>query len=462
MSHPSVAFAADIDVMIAGPVHHRLPRQSKLTGLTPFRDGDGLLRVGGRLANASIPFDQRHPIILPGESPLVRNLIRHQHLRLYHGTIQTTTQALREQFWILNGRNAIRSTIHKCVICFRQRGQILQQQMAALVPSRVNMARPFDHVSLDYCGPFEVKRFPGRCKTLIKAYVAIFICMATRAVHFEVVVGLTSDAFIDAYQRMAARRGHCKSITTDNATTFKGAKRNLEQVLEIYKQSATNREFATRGIEWRFIMPRAPSQGGSHEAAVKLFKHHMKRCVRSNTLSVEEFRSFTTRVEPCVNSRPLGVLRDEASDDLVLTPAHFLIHGPFENVAVDPPAEEKSSYSSQWRRLQFLHQNFWRRWQCDYVNSLANRHKWKRAEENLAVHDIVLLRDENTPPNQWRMARVIETHPGDDGLVRNVTLQRGKDQLKRAVQGLSRLPIENENNEVACRHDGSANDENEP
>lgn len=450
------AFAAEFGILSCSSGRIALPKRSRLTGLSPFMDEDGLLRVGGRLTNAPIPYNQRHPVILPGDVHLVRNLIRHRHLQLYHGGIQTTTQLLRDRFWIIGGRNAIRAVIHRCIECFRQRGQSASQQMVPLVPSRVTTSRPFSHISLDYCGPFEVKRSPGRCKTLVKIYVAVFICMATRAIHLQVVEDLTTAAFIDAYLQMAARRGHSTSITSDNAKCFIGAKRKFDEVLKIFRESSVHRTFATRGIEWHFIMPRSPAQGGSHEAAVKLFKHHLKRCVQESTLSVTEFSSLVTRIEGCINSRPLCALREAASDELILTPAHFLIHGPSENVAVEEPLDENMSLSTRWRRLQMLHQHFWRRWRLDYINSLANRKKWKEPQNNIAIGDIVLMTVDNVPPNQWPMGKVIEVHPGADGLVRNVTIKYLDKTFQRAVQRICRLPLEDQNNPVVCRQDGAA------
>lgn len=41
-----------------------LPKISKLLQLDPTIDDSGILRVGGRLTNASIPFESKHPIIL--------------------------------------------------------------------------------------------------------------------------------------------------------------------------------------------------------------------------------------------------------------------------------------------------------------------------------------------------------------------------------------------------------------
>ena len=96
--------------------------------------------------------------------------------------------------------------------------------------------------------------------------------MATRTIHLKLVLDLTTDAFIDAYERFAARRGHCRSIRSDNAKTYVGAKNKLDHVLEVWNRCAHASVMVSRGIDWHFIMPRPPSQGGSHDVAVKLFK----------------------------------------------------------------------------------------------------------------------------------------------------------------------------------------------
>lgn len=111
--------------------------------------------------------------------------------------------------------------------------------MAPLVNSRVQpVERAFTNISVDYCGPFEVLRNSGRCNVKIKVWVAVFFCMATRAIHLQVVADLTTNAFIDAYMQMAARRGHCASICSDNAKCFVGAQRNMDGILHIFRDSA--------------------------------------------------------------------------------------------------------------------------------------------------------------------------------------------------------------------------------
>jgi hypothetical protein len=59
-------------------------------------------------------------------------------------------------------------------------------------------------VGIDYVGPYRVANSP-RSKIRTKCYVEIFICLATKAVHLEVVSNLTAEAFKAALRRFTAR-----------------------------------------------------------------------------------------------------------------------------------------------------------------------------------------------------------------------------------------------------------------
>lgn len=436
------AFSAELKACERG---RNLPKKSRLSGMMPFVGEDGLLRVGGRLQNAKIPYQAQHPIIVPGDDILSEMLLRWYHMISMHGGPALMTRILRTRLWMTGGRDVIRRFVQRCVICARHRAETLTQQMAPLDARRVNFEYPFAHVSVDYCGHFDVRRYSGKCNSTQMCYVAVFVCLATRAIHLEVVEDLTTDAFLDAYQRFASRRGHCRSITSDNATNFVGAKRHLYNVVNDWRKCANNALFTTRGIEWRFIMPKAPSQGGNHESAVKLFKHHLRRMVGSNFLSINEFRSLTIRIEACLNSRPLEVQSQDPNEHTVITPAHFLIGREFENVAVDPIMDDSAigSYAVRWRKVQQLHQHFWRQWQRGYLNALQSRNKWREPQNNLAIGDVVLIKEDRQPPQQWLLGRVNAVHPGKDGLVRNVTLRSAGKIFQRAAQGLVKLPVGN-------------------
>lgn len=95
------------------------PERSKLLALKPFMDEDGLLRVGGRLSNATIPYDTKHPLIVPPGSRMCELIIADAHFQTFHGAISVMMQYIRATYWIPRLRNELRSYVHKCSTCAR-------------------------------------------------------------------------------------------------------------------------------------------------------------------------------------------------------------------------------------------------------------------------------------------------------------------------------------------------------
>ena len=62
----------------------KLKQTSSLFRLDPFLDEKGVLRVGGRLQNAALAYEVKHPIIIPKKSHLTELLIRHYHNQEQH------------------------------------------------------------------------------------------------------------------------------------------------------------------------------------------------------------------------------------------------------------------------------------------------------------------------------------------------------------------------------------------
>lgn len=105
--------------------------------------------------------------------------------------------------------------------------------MGQLPSARVQPGRAFTHTSVDYLGPILVKRYnAARAKIVDKGYIAVFVCMKTRAIHLELVSSLTTEAFLAAYGRFTHRRGKVEEMCSDNATTFQGASNEMEKVHE--------------------------------------------------------------------------------------------------------------------------------------------------------------------------------------------------------------------------------------
>ena len=98
----------------------------------------------------------------------------------------------------------------------------------------------------------------------MKGCIAIFICIATRAVHIEVVEDYTSEAFIAAFHRFTTRRGFCKELYSDQGTNFVGADAQLKQMIVASSSYSTQivKSLAQEGTTWLFNPPSAPHFGG--------------------------------------------------------------------------------------------------------------------------------------------------------------------------------------------------------
>lgn len=109
---------AFLDEMECIKLNKRLSKESKITNLDPFMDDHGLLRVGGRLRNARLPADERHPVIIPGKHHISLLLVRHFHKQTKHQGRHFTSGAVRSAgYWIIGEKRLVSSVLQKCVVC---------------------------------------------------------------------------------------------------------------------------------------------------------------------------------------------------------------------------------------------------------------------------------------------------------------------------------------------------------
>lgn len=432
-------FAQDFDYLNR---HNKVHSRSKILNLKPIRDINGILRVGGRLSNAQINHNMKHPIILPHNHRLTILLIKEAHELTFHGGARLTLSYLRHKYWIIGGYMATKKYIRRCVQCKKQEPMIQSQLMGDLPEARVNPECAFHHCGVDYTGFIDVKANRGRGIKTCKGYIAIFICMVTKAVHIELVSDLTSSAFLAALQRMAARRGVPRHLYSDNGTNFVGANRMLHEEFQCLLQLHSNSDFLSEitemGIEWHFNAPSWPNAGGLWERAVRSLKYHLKRVIGHQKLTYEEYTTLLSKVEACLNSRPLCALTEDPEDLDFLTPAHFLTGRPGLTII-----ETAQDARTRWNLTTKLFQDLWKRWKTEYLTTLSARSKWKDAKSNIEIGDLVVIHEENIPPGRWAMGRVIERHPGNDGLIRVVTLKTLNGIIKRPIVKLSVLPVNN-------------------
>lgn len=420
----------------------QVPRRSSLFHLAPFLGPSKLIRVDGRLTNAEIPYDQKHPILLPKGHPVTNLVFLDAHKQTLHAGPSHLLAAVRRRYWPIDGRNKARSVIKECITCVRYRPTLAQQMMADLPSVRVNQERVFRNVGIDYCGPFHIKG--RRNQPPIKCYICIFVCMATKAAHLELVTDLTTEAFIAALKRFWAKRGYPQNIYCDNATNFVGADRELQRLqrqFETQQHKSAIVDVSTRlGIQFHFIPPRSPSFGGLWEACVKSTKAVLLKVTMDLALTYEEMLTTVAQVEACLNSRPLTPLSNDPNDLAPLTPGHFIIGGPLEAIPEPNLQNIPCNRLSRWQRMQRVVQDFWSRWQKEYLPTLQKRYKWPGPQPNLSVGDMVLLQDDNLPPYKWPIARVIKTIPGADGKIRVVDVLTDENTYRRGIHRLCPLP----------------------
>ncbi|XP_058839748.1 uncharacterized protein LOC131695296 [Topomyia yanbarensis] len=411
------SFAAEITALQKGkPVSS----SSEIVQIHPILV-EGLLRVGGRLRHAPIPISRKHPFVLSQHHPLSKLIVVHYHLKHFHAGSQLLIASVREN-----------------------RPRVLEQLMADLPSERVTPAHPFLKVGVDYCGPFQVI-YPIRRSAPRKYFVAIFVCLATKAVHLELVGDLTSAAFLAAFKRFVARRGIPALVMCDNALNFVGAKRELDELVQLFNSEQFQQSVA-RGaqhdrIDFRFIPPRSPNFGGLWEAAVKSFKGHFKCTIGNRVLQHDEMQTVVAQIEATLNSRPLTPISNDTSDFEALTPGHFLIQRPLTAVSEPSLEDVPENRLTIWQRSQDVVQRIWKKWSTQYLSDLHNRTKWTRQRDNIFVGTMVLIKDDNLPPLKWRLGRVSNIVSGADGNIRVVAIRTKDGLYERGISKVCVLPI---------------------
>lgn len=438
------AFPREIRMLKA---NQDLKTNSNILSLNPFLDADGILRVGGRIKNSCYSFDKKFPALLPKDHIFTNLVFEYFHEKLLHCGAQQLLACIREQFWPISGRNLAKHVVHNCIKCFKTKPRSYNPLMGDLPQKRLQSNTPvFSNVGIDYAGPILIKDRKTRGAKLIKAYICIFVCLVTKAIHLELVTDLTTDAFIAVLKRFISRRGKPATISSDNAKYFIGAANQIRDLYKFLKSNETQNKIidflSDQNVRWDFIIPLAPHQGGMWEGGVKSTKLHLKKVLGNTSLNYEDFQTLLTQIEATLNSRPLSPISTDPEDLNPLTPGHFIIGRPLCALPEPSYVDVPENHCSRYQHIQRLIQMFWKRWSKEVIPELQKRTKWFRHLPNLLhIDSVVLLQDDNLPPLQWCLGRVTEIHHSSDNIPRSATVITSSGKLlKRTVHKLCVLP----------------------
>ena len=230
-----------------------LPSKDKLLPLSPFLK-DNILRVGGRTKRSTLGYNTKHPIVLNAKESIAQLFLEKCHEICMHFGTEYVKNFVQQSYYVFGLRDSLRSISYKCFECRRFKGQGLQPPMADLPDARFpenESPVAFTNVGLDYIGPFTVIQ-RGKEE---KAYICLFNCLVTRAVHLEVTEDLTTSACMTAIRIFIARRGQPRLLLSDNGSNFLGARKQIRrQNLQLDHDFIKN-NLLNQSVEWRLNPP---------------------------------------------------------------------------------------------------------------------------------------------------------------------------------------------------------------
>ena len=190
---------------------------------------------------------------------------------------------------------------------------------------------------------------------------------------------MSTDSFLNALRRFISHRGKVCEPKSDQGTNFIGAKNKLAAALKELDTTPVKEYLSSQDCDWidfNLNTPHASHMGGIWERQIRTTRSVLSSLLlqHGTQLDDEALRTLMTDAERIVNCRPLTV--ENLSDPLAsepLTPNHQLT---LKTQVVLPPLgkfESLDQYShKRWRRVQYLANQLWLRWQKEYCAQLQN------------------------------------------------------------------------------------------
>ena len=127
-------------------------------------------------------------------------------------------------------------------------------------------------------------------------------------------------------------------------------------------------------------------------------------------VSEEGMNTTLVAIEAAINSRPIV---QAEGDSGALTPAHFLVGGRLKAIPTGTEPGTNGSLAKEFRMRQKLADDFWIRWQREYLTTLRSFHEVRQQQPSarLRVGNVALLQEEVCPRHMWKRARI--DHPSD-------------------------------------------------
>ncbi|KRX13995.1 hypothetical protein T07_7059 [Trichinella nelsoni] len=294
----------------------------------------------------------------------------------WHAGVEQTLAALRQRFWILKGRSAVKSVLRRCAICRKENARCLNQIMAPLPKNRLVKTHAFDNVGIDFAGPLYAKER----RTISKIYICLFTCMATRAIHLEPTSDMTFQSFLTAFRRFISRRGKPSTALRKVLAKALVSREELVTILCEIEARINARPLTTISDDSNDLAPLTPFHFLTGRTLMKLPDMTTRRLVGKKSTST----TMTLR--------------------------------------------------RRWYYQRKILRHLWQRWRKEYLVNFNNRRKWKTQKLEPSIGDIVLLCEDGQTRNNWPLGRILELCRTSDGMKRSALLKTAADTLVRTIK----------------------------
>ena len=137
-------------------------------------------------------------MLLDKDNPFTRLVVVKAHSAIHHNGVKDTLTEVWSKFWIIQGRQFVRTVIGQCRLCRRLESVGYATQPSPPLPDfRTTMDYPFSYTGVDFAGPLYNE----------EGIHCTITCGVSRALHLDLVPDLLTEIFLRCFHRFCAQFG---------------------------------------------------------------------------------------------------------------------------------------------------------------------------------------------------------------------------------------------------------------